>query len=124
MDEIKQTKSFVYWVVGLMLLLSFMGWAASRAVSTVDRGIIRYEEYQEIYNTTIKLNEDLCNMQKLPEDDVMFEQFSKAQRENTIRTQINRWVEDYNAKSKMINRGIWKSSTLPYSLTTSQFSCY
>lgn len=86
--------------------------------------IITYEEYQEIHNTCTKLNEDLCNMKQLPETDKMFEQFSKAQRINTIKTQLNRWVEDYNAKSKMITKSLWKSNSLPYQLSTNQFTCY
>jgi hypothetical protein len=60
----------------------------------------------------------------LPESDKMFEQFSKTQRINTLKTQLNRWVEEYNAKSKMINHSLWKSSELPYQLNTNQFNCY
>jgi hypothetical protein len=85
--------------------------------------VIVYEEYQEIYNTCVKLNTDLCNMKDLPDDDVMFEQFSKAQRINTIQTNLNRWVETYNAKSKMWGRSLWKSNELPYQLTNQQFNC-
>lgn len=82
-----------------------------------------YEQFQEIYNTCSKLNTDLCNMKSLPENDRMFEQFSKAQRINTIKTQLNRWVEDYNAKSLMFGRALWKSNKLPYQLTNQEFSC-
>jgi hypothetical protein len=62
-------------------------------------------------------------MKSLPENDKMFEQFSKVQRVNTIKTQLNRWVEDYNAKSKMWGRALWKSNQLPYQLTNQEFSC-
>jgi hypothetical protein len=62
-------------------------------------------------------------MKDLPDDDVMFEQFSKAQRINTIQTNLNRWVETYNAKSKMWGRSLWKSNELPYQLTNEQFNC-
>ena len=86
--------------------------------------VIVYEEYQEIYNTCTKLNVDLGNMQSLPADDVMFEQFSKAQRVNTIKTELNRWVETYNGKSKMWGRSLWKSSSLPYQLNVLDFSNY
>jgi len=84
---------------------------------------LRYEEYQEIYNTCTKLNTDLCNMKAMSENDPMFDQFSKAQRVLTIKTQLNRWIEDYNAKSKMWGRSLWKSKELPYQLTNEQFSC-
>jgi hypothetical protein len=53
----------------------------------------------------------------------MFEQFYKAQRILAIKTQLNRWVEDYNAKSKMWGRALWKSNALPYQLTTQEFNC-
>lgn len=85
---------------------------------------IVYEEYQEIYNTCQKLNTDLGNMQSLPENDKMFEQFSKTQRINTIKTQLNHWVEVYNGKSKMWGRSLWKSNELPYQLDVNQFSNY
>lgn len=86
--------------------------------------VIVYEEYQEIYNTCTKLNVDLGNMQSLPADDIMFEQFSKAQRVNTIKTELNRWVETYNGKSKMWGRSLWKSSSLPYQLNVLDFNNY
>ena len=86
--------------------------------------VIVYEEYQEIYNTCTKLNVDLGNMQSLPADDIMFEQFSKAQRVNTIKTELNRWVETYNGKSKMWGRNLWKSSSLPYQLNVLDFNNY
>lgn len=86
--------------------------------------VIVYEEYQEIYNTCKQLNTNLGNMQALPADDVMFEQFSKAQRVNQIKTELNRWVETYNAKSKMWGRSLWKSNALPYELSVNDFSNY
>lgn len=123
-QEVKFGKRIIYWVIGLLFVISGMTWFLNRGVSVVDAGIVHYEEFQEIYNTCTKLNLDLCNMKDLPDTDKMFEQFSKAQRTNTLRSQINRWTEDYNAKSKMFNRKIWKSSALPYELQTNQFNCY
>lgn len=122
--EVKFGKRLLYWFIALMFLISGIVWFLNRGVSAVETGILRYEEFQEINNTCTKLNLDLCNMKDLPETDKMFEQFSKAQRINTLRTQINRWTEEYNAKSKMWNRSLWKSNQLPYQLTTSQFNCY
>ena len=83
-----------------------------------------YEEFQEIYNTCQKLNTDLCNIKEVPESDKMFDQFSKSQRITGIRQTLNRWIEEYNGKSKMWNRSLWKSKQLPYQLSTSDFSCY
>jgi hypothetical protein len=89
-----------------------------------DHIINNYEMFQDIYNTCVKLNTDLGNMSKVPDNDVMFQQFSKAQRMLAIRTNLNKWVEDYNAKSKMLNRKYWKSPSLPYQLSVLQFSNY
>jgi hypothetical protein len=117
-------KKAIIWIVCLGLIISSIGFICNRAVATVDNGIIHYEEFQELFNTCQKLNTDLCNMESLPETDVMFSQFSKAQRINTLKTSLNRWVEDYNGKSKMWNRSLWKSSSLPYQLDVNQFTCY
>lgn len=117
-------KKIIIWFFALLFIISGVTFLCNRTATTVDNGIIHYEEFQELYNTCVKLNTDLCNMKELPETDKMFEQFSKAQRLNTLRTQLNRWVEDYNAKSKMWNRSLWKSNSLPYLLQTNQFNCY
>lgn len=128
MEEYKEEKRFakriIYWFIGLIFIISGIVWFLNRSVAIVDNGIIHYEEFQELYNTCEKINTDLCNMKDLPETDKMFEQFSKVQRMNTLRTNLNRWVEDYNAKSKMWNRSLWKSNSLPYQLQTNQFNCY
>ena len=92
--------------------------------NSVDNSIVSYEEYQNIYNTCVKLNTDLDILQKTPGDDKQFEQFTKSQRINAVKTNLNRWVEEYNAKSKMKNKSLWKSSTLPYQLTVEEFSNY
>ena len=123
-EEVKYGKRLLYWFIALIFVISGITWFLNRGVKIVDNGIIHYEEFQELYNTCSKINTDLCNMKDLPDTDKMFEQFSKAQRINTLRTNLNRWVEDYNGKSKMFNRGIWKSSALPYQLQTNQFNCY
>lgn len=122
--ETKAIQKFIKWFFAIIILISITGWLLTRTVKVVDNGIIHYEEFQELYNTCSKLNTDLCNMKDMPEGDVSFAQFSKAQRINTIKTNLNRWVEDYNAKSKMFNRRIWKSSALPYELSVEQFNCY
>lgn len=125
-EEIKIFKNLYLWLIAIVLVLSIGGYLWNRAseAAHVKDAVIVYEEYQEIYNTCQKLNTDLCNMKSLDEKDVMFEQFSKAQRVNTIKTQLNKWVEDYNAKSKMWGRSLWKSSALPYELNVNDFNCY
>jgi hypothetical protein len=124
-DEISFGKKIFYWIIALCLISSIAGfiWTKTKEATHIDDAVQNYEQFQEIYNTCVKLNTDLCNYKDLPEKDVMFEQFSKAQRILAIKTQLNRWVEDYNAKSKMFGRSIWKSKALPYQLSTQDFNC-
>jgi hypothetical protein len=125
MEDLKFAKRFIYWVIGLSIVLSIFGLGvrSCKKATHIEDAVIVYEEYQEIYNTCSKLNTDLCNMKSLPEDDKMFEQFSKAQRILAIQTNLNRWVEEYNSKSKMWGRNLWKSNELPYQLNVNQFNC-
>jgi hypothetical protein len=118
----------LYWGMGSLLVIIILssivwGWS-NRFAGSTDAGIIRYEEFQEIYNACDKLNTDLCNMKGVPDTDKMFEQFSKIQRILELKTKLNKWVQDYNAKSKMWNRALWKSKSLPYQLTVEQYPCY
>ena len=125
-EEITIVKKIIYWAIGIVITLSLISFFISKCSQSthINDAVQNYEEYQEIYNTCSKLNTDLCNMKDLPEGDKMFEQFSKVQRINTIKTQLNRWTEEYNAKSKMWGRSLWKSSELPYQLEPNQFNCY
>ena len=129
MDEFQEEKRFVkriiYWIIGLTLVLSTAGYIVHkvREATKIDTAVIHYEEYQEIYNTCVKLNTDICNMKDVPDTDPMFSQFSKAQRILALRTNLNRWIEDYNAKSNMWGRSLWKSSSLPYQLSNQEFNC-
>ena len=125
MEEIKLFKKTIYWIIGLSVLLSLgaLGVRSCKKATHIENAVLRYEEYQDMYNTCVKINTDLCNMKDIDENDVMFEQFSKAQRILQLKTSLNRWVEEYNAKSKMFGRSLWKSSSLPYQLNVNQFNC-
>jgi Holliday junction resolvasome RuvABC endonuclease subunit len=90
----------------------------------MEDAVVNYDEYQNIYATCNQLNTDLGIIQATPDDDKQFEQFSKAQRINSIKQNLNRWVEEYNAKSKHIEKKFWKSDALPYMLDVNQFSNY
>jgi hypothetical protein len=89
-----------------------------------DHIISNYEEFQNIYNTCQKLNADIGTIRDVPDTDKMFEAFSKSSMVAAKKQQMTRWVEEYNAKSKMLNRNLWKSRTLPYQLSVSDFSNY
>jgi len=124
-EEVRSLKRIVYWVIGLSILLSIGGFVIHkmREATRIDTAVQNYEEFQEIYNTCSKINTDICNMKDVPETDPMFKDFSKAQRVLALRTNLNRWIEDYNAKSKMWGRSLWKSNTLPYQLSNQEFNC-
>lgn len=124
-EEARFFKRIIYWVIGLSIVLSVGSFIVHkmREATKIDTAVQNYEEYQEIYNTCVKINMDICNMKDVPETDPMFSQFSKAQRILTLRTNLNRWIEEYNAKSKMWGRSLWKSSSLPYQLSNQEFSC-
>lgn len=124
MEEIKQIKGLYIWIIGVLLAVSAIVWFAERSDRVVTNGIADYNEFQEIYNTTQRLNTDLGNMQAMPDSDVSFQQFSKPQRILTIKGQLNKWVEEYNAKSHMWNKSMWKSGKLPYELHVTDFSNY
>lgn len=124
-QEVKFAKKIVYWIIGLAIVISTISYFVNKTkdAAHIDDAVQNYEQFQEIYNTCVKLNTDLCNMKDIPETDKMFQQFSKAQRILSIKTNLNRWIEEYNAKSKMWGRSLWKSSSLPYQLSNEQFSC-
>jgi hypothetical protein len=128
-EEWKFAKKVIIWVIALGLLGSVAGfiWHKTKQAAHIDDAVLNYEQYQDIYNTCVKLNQDLCNMESIPDTDPMFDaqngQFSKAQRMLAIKTNLNRWIEEYNSKSKQWGRALWKSSELPYQLSNQQFSC-
>lgn len=124
-EEVRFLKRIVYWIIGLSILFSIGAFVLHKIseAAHVEDAVQNYEQFQEIYNTCTKLNMDLCNMKSIPETDPMFDQFSKAQRILALRTNLNRWIEEYNAKSKMWGRALWKSNSLPYQLTNQEFSC-
>lgn len=106
--------SLAFWVINVFF------YGANKAVT---QGPTRYEEYEEIYQTCEQISQDICNIKDVPTTDKMFEQFSKEQRLNALRTKMNRWTTDYNGKSRMITRSMWKSGHLPQTLSATDFPC-
>jgi len=111
------------FVIIIIAIVSFGINRCSEATHIKDATIV-YEEFQSIYDTTIKLNEDLCSITEVDENDKMFEQISKQQRITALKSNLNRWINEYNAKSKMFGRQLWKSNELPYQLSVQDFNCY
>jgi len=121
-DESNFVKRNILWLVLLFVILGVGGWFFTTSTKVVDTAFIRYEEFQEIYNTCQKVNSDLAIIKNIPDNDPMFASFSKQAMLSNKKQQLTRWIEEYNAKSKMWNRAMWKSSSLPYQLDVSQFS--
>ena len=123
-SDTKIIKGWAIWIAAFLIVVSVITFIGSRMVRTADNGVAHYEEFTTLYQTCQRINTDLCNLNELPATDRQFEQFSKTQQVFTLRKQLNRWVEDYNAKSRMINRSLWKSDDLPYQLSLDQFTCH
>lgn len=123
-NEVRFGKKLFLWLVGVSLVLGALGWFATRSERVVDAAILSYEDFHEIHRTCEKLDSDLATLRAVPEEDRMFAAFSKAAMIAGKRQQMTRWVEEYNAKSKMWNRSMWKSDALPYQLRAEDFPNY
>lgn len=130
-DENKEMSFFHGWVkrywflwIGTLVAISIAGFIFTRSVQVVDTGLVRYQEFQEIYNTCESLKTKICNLKDIPDSDTMFQNNpSKAAQINGLRNNLARWVNEYNAKSKLINFNVWKSNNLPYELNVERFDC-
>ena len=125
-DDLKLLKTIGKWTVGVILVLAIATFVSKKTteVTHLDDAVQNYEEFQEIFNTCTKIDKDICLTRDIPDDDVSFRQFSKAQTLATQKKNLNKWVEEYNAKSKMFGRSLWKSSSLPYQLSVDDYPCY
>lgn len=122
-----KTRVIVYISVSLLVLVLFGAFMRIMSVaesSVIDDSLTNYEEFQTIYNVCQQTNTDLATIQQMDDHDPMFVQFSKASIIAAKKQKLARWVEEYNAKSKMWNRALWKSKTLPYQLDVNDFSNY
>jgi len=126
-------RNLIRKIVGLIVLLALIGFvlrlvftpaALVEKATDPDHIISNYEEFQNMYNTCQKLDADLKTIRETPDADPMFAQFSKGAQVAAKRQQMTRWVNEYNAKSKMINRNLWKSNALPYQLNEEDFPHY
>jgi len=127
------TRYMIWKIVGLIVLLVAISFvlkliffpAALVEQATDPAAVIsNYEEFQNIYNTCQKLDADLKTIRDTADTDPMFVQFSKGAMVAAKRQQMTRWVNEYNAKSKMVNRNLWKSHSLPYQLSEEDFPHY
>jgi hypothetical protein len=117
-------------VVIVVITLSIVLWIANTGAGVVnkvvnpDAIVENYEEFQTLYNTLNKIDGDMKTICETPDNDKMFDQFSKGAMIAQKRQYMTRWVNEYNAKSKMYTRNLWKSNTLPYQVNEEDFRHY
>ena len=91
---------------------SFLG--VANKVTDSENIIHSYEEYEQMYSTCKQLCDDIS---LLEESSIETTGFSKEERVLSLKNNLNRWVNEYNAKSRMITKNAWKSSSLPHQLS-------
>lgn len=123
----------IFGIFGVIILFSMfffftgiIGKGCDQGVKTthIDDAVENYEEFQSIFNTCQQVNTDLCAKRQIPDTDKGFDLISKSQQVFALKAKLNRWCEEYDAKSKMWGRSLWKSSKLPFELHVSDFGCY
>lgn len=113
-------------VIGILVLLAGI-YFGGKAIGVFDRVtepdhiINSYEEYEEMYAACEKICDDLRVLDASEVDKTSG--FSKEERIIAMEQNLNRWIREYNAKSRMITRNMWKSETLPHSLKRTDFNC-
>lgn len=122
-DESWTVIKFLAGIFALILLVGGLSFFGYRSCRTVDTAFINYEEFHDIYNTCKATSRKICNLDKIPEDDAAFKQFSKAAQRQALQNTLERWVGDYNSKANQWHRSLWKSSSLPHQIEASQFAC-
>ena len=122
--EANYAKKWIVWIVGLCTVISIISYLLIGSGRVLERGISDYEEFQEIYNTCLKLDTDIATYHSIPADDKTFNMFSKEGVIAQKKQNLARWVEDYNARSRVWTRSMWKSSSLPYELKVEDFPNY
>lgn len=124
----KTTRELAYYFA--MFFLVCVGIVTCRAltsgahhvVKSIDNAVVNYDNFQETYNTCVKLNTDLGILMETPDEDKQFQDFTKFQRINALKMNLIKNVEDYNARSREIDKNLWKSSALPCQLSVHDFS--
>jgi len=117
-DTVKVAISFVLFIAILGLSYGVYHWVSKPArlvdkLTEPDHIINNYEEFQAMYNTT----QDICTkIQVLESSKVEAKGFSREERLLNLQNNLSRWVQEYNAKSRMLTKNKWKNPNLPYQL--------
>ena len=110
---VDEDKNGIIAIIGIFLIIGALASIKScndKTVEAVNTGITQYEEFYSIYNTVLKLKEDIKTINELDEF------VSKSATLMGKKQLLNRWISEYNAKSSMVNREVWKGTSLPYKL--------
>lgn len=114
-----------FGVIAVILGLVLLG-VLSRACAVADRVadpdniITNYEEFQNIYSTCNQICDNISALSLTKTDSSAF---SKEERVLALENKLNRWIREYNSKSRQITRNLWKSGSLPHQLSRTDFNC-
>lgn len=139
-SDAKWTFWRIFWfIVGVTIVCSIVGFGLTMLakpaaiidkVTDPDRVIFNYEWYQDTYNDCLALDKQIVNAQNQVdtlqsslnadrstwgrEDKTEWNRLSSVV--GGMRTQRDSVIADYNAKSKMLTRNLFKDRSLPYKL--------
>lgn len=119
----KEENRFITWAVVVTLLLMLVGygvhWISKPArlvdkLTEPDHIIQSYEEYENMYEACITL---CSKISALESSNVNDPEFSTSERLLALQNLLDTRIGQYNAKSRMITKNMWKSKVLPYQLS-------
>lgn len=99
--------SLLTGIITMIAGIGPFGRIAQRTMSG-DAIVNNYEEFHRLYDTIQAQIRNVNIMRQMDTDQITLT--------GTI-MQVNNLIADYNAKSRMITRNMWKSNTLPYQLS-------
>lgn len=96
--------------------------------------ITSHDEFESMYETCNQICDDIRVLTQFDDNIKAIDQiskgvyiekpaFSKEERIIALQNKINRWIREYNAKSRHISKSRWKSNSLPQQLSRSDFYC-
>lgn len=113
----KPALKWVLWLMGVVLLLGAIGFAAGvislpfRSARGVAERVLAPEaiigNYQWYYDQYNQIQAQQANLASLPVD---------ARERPGLLMALNGMIGEYNSRSKQINRNLWKAEDLPYQI--------
>ncbi len=113
-------------VIASLILLTVVSKTCSVVdeVTSTENIITSYEEYENMYSSCEKICDDIKVLRGVSSEDYSKDTgFSKSDRLIALETNLNRWIREYNAKSRQITKNLWKSKALPHQLEREDFNC-